>query len=829
MAEVRFEVVTDGVPDFRPYYAFFSTPYNLVYHQVTPFQIGDQTYVIIDLSAFQIPPGQVVFGSTPNRELIFRVEPSGRLVDVTTDLMGLSAGDVLSLKGAAGGIVVADVNADGQPDIIIAANREDARASVDASDSNKFAQSQVHLSQPDGTYKLVDLGEPIFGGSGSIQVVSTGASVLVYLAGINAPSNSIGFGNDEVLVTTRPVFRLNATGDGFEEVGQAPTNGGGSVVLSENSVVTIGYNNTGQVFALAEREAGDWILAGSYDPFPSHLIENFVAWNDEYSPGTPVRSVDGVDFFQGFYGIFGQIVADPTKPPVILANVSGSQIDAPRPDGRYHMVDGKPANHFFFLEMQGESLVTSNIKIIGENEHSGPKAVQFLDLDQDGLTDISATDISQDDGGRPEVYLNDGHGHFIRVDPSIFPDQGVGSGYSTFLWVDGRYDLLVTPSGAQDPYYGAPIYEKATGPFPSGVFAMTFDDLIGNLAALQLDFTEGRVKSIALEGGGSTLAIDAAMLAAGHGVLGTIAGDFDVLIDAAGAAVVEGLAGHANSAIFAGSSGQYAMSPSLEGLVVSVAETSTLLRHVQSIQFDDASFSTANLTLQDWFASVLREDSQTGPHQAAASALINDLDIGSKSPADVFSTILTMAGATASVATLAYQFFIGQTPSAAGMDYLVSPTGPNANNLNSAYYQYFSLENRYINFAVNLGVFGEGAESFEQEYGNLSLFDATREAYRTIFGGTPSDAKIHALLDPAFQLGEVTMTRAEYFTYYGQTEEGTKAAMVGWLLGEAVKADIGLYAKSNDAFLTDVAVHDALFGIDLIGQYGSDDFVYWPN
>jgi serralysin len=163
------------------------------------------------------------------------------------------------------------------------------------------------------------------------------------------------------------------------------------------------------------------------------------------------------------------------------------------------------------------------------------------------------------------------------------------------------------------------------------------------------------------------------------------------------------------------------------------------------------------------------------------------------------------------------------------MDYLISPVGPNPNNLNSPYYQSFSLENRYINFAVNLGKVGAGNAGFTASYGALSLFDATRQAYLTIFGSTPSDTKLHALLDPTTVLNGQTFTRADYFAYYGQDGSngiGTKAAMVGWLLAEAVKADVGTYALSNDAFLTDVALHNAPFGVDLVGHYAQPSFVY---
>jgi serralysin len=166
------------------------------------------------------------------------------------------------------------------------------------------------------------------------------------------------------------------------------------------------------------------------------------------------------------------------------------------------------------------------------------------------------------------------------------------------------------------------------------------------------------------------------------------------------------------------------------------------------------------------------------------------------------------------------------------MDYLVSPTGPNPNNLNSAYYQGFNLENRYINFAVDLGKLGEGAPEFTAHYGGLSFFEATRTAYATIFGEAPSDAKLHAILDPTTVLNGVTYSREDYFAYYGGDGLegiGTKAAMVGWLLAEAEKADVGVYALSNDAFLTDVGLHDAPFGVNLVGVYNQPGFLFHPG
>ena len=230
--------------------------------------------------------------------------------------------------------------------------------------------------------------------------------------------------------------------------------------------------------------------------------------------------------------------------------------------------------------------------------------------------------------------------------------------------------------------------------------------------------------------------------------------------------------------------------------------------------------------------SVLRSNAADGTSAAYAMTLQNQVASGAMTTVQAYANIAATAISTTSVATLAYEFFTGQAPGNAGMDYLVSATGPNANNLNGAYYQSFSLENRYINFAVNLGKGGEGAAAFTAKYGSLSLFEATRQAYATIFGDAPSDAKLHAILDPTTVLNGVTYTRAGYFAYYGLDGPdgiGTKAAMVGYLLAEAEKADLGMYAKSNDALLADVAVNGAPFGVDLVGVYGQASYVFHPG
>jgi hypothetical protein len=176
----------------------------------------------------------------------------------------------------------------------------------------------------------------------------------------------------------------------------------------------------------------------------------------------------------------------------------------------------------------------------------------------------------------------------------------------------------------------------------------------------------------------------------------------------------------------------------------------------------------------------------------------------------------------------------------------VSPTGGNANNINAAYYQSFNIENRYINFAVNLGKLGEGAARFQAQYGALTLSESLVKAYTELFGAAPDAAKTASLLNDQVPNGAGgTYTRAEYFAFYGRDGAngiGTKAAMVGWLMAQAAKEDVGTYAKANDALLKGVAVDGiAKFHSDLVATYGpppppdpgaiinSDDFAFYPG
>lgn len=249
------------------------------------------------------------------------------------------------------------------------------------------------------------------------------------------------------------------------------------------------------------------------------------------------------------------------------------------------------------------------------------------------------------------------------------------------------------------------------------------------------------------------------------------------------------------------------------------------LLNIETLLFTDRSVAIVDSRVATAMNNILRLKAFTAGAEPLTVTLGASMAAGAQSTEAIAQVIKTAAN-TSAVAVLSYQFFTGKTPTAAGMDYLIAPDGPNANNLNSSYYQGFGFENRYINFAVNLGKVGEGAAQFGSKYGSSTLFDATKQAYGVIFGAAPTDAKVHALLDATFTLNGVTLTRADYFNAYGLDGldgVGTKAAMVGWLLAEAEKAHVGVYALSTEAFFSALATSDVL-GVDLIGVYGKAEY-----
>lgn len=169
------------------------------------------------------------------------------------------------------------------------------------------------------------------------------------------------------------------------------------------------------------------------------------------------------------------------------------------------------------------------------------------------------------------------------------------------------------------------------------------------------------------------------------------------------------------------------------------------------------------------------------------------------------------AKATTQVAVMSYGFLADLPLSTTGIDYLVSATGANPNNLNSAYYAGFSLENRFINFAINLVKQGEACENFVQEYGlNGTTYATYQKAYFKLFGHeVPIDEVIWILAQEIPNGRGGSYTRGEYFVELGGDGGnglGTRSAVVGWLMAEAVKGGQGPYVEATRSYLAGIAI-----------------------
>lgn len=274
---------------------------------------------------------------------------------------------------------------------------------------------------------------------------------------------------------------------------------------------------------------------------------------------------------------------------------------------------------------------------------------------------------------------------------------------------------------------------------------------------------------------------------------------------------------------YAKASSSYSIKANADGSwSVTSADSHDIVTNIETLSFSDRSVELVDSRVATAMNNILRIAPLSAEAQATTKQLAADMAAG-ETLDSAMAQVMKAAAATTEVAVLSYQFFTGKTPTDAGMDYLIAPAGPNANNLSSDYYSALNVENRYINFAINLGTQGEGKATFAKTYGDLTLFETTKQAYAKVFGAAPSDEKVHLLLDTV--VGPDGMTRAQYFgerAHDATDGQGAKAAMVGWLLAEAASANIGVYAKSAEAFFTDQMKY-GVYSVDLIGVYGKVD------
>lgn len=239
--------------------------------------------------------------------------------------------------------------------------------------------------------------------------------------------------------------------------------------------------------------------------------------------------------------------------------------------------------------------------------------------------------------------------------------------------------------------------------------------------------------------------------------------------------------------------------------------------------------SNTQLDLEVAYQNITRVDAgsaKAAGDVAALTQIWNRVDAGTLTTTEAVRLITDFAIDTSAVAITSYQFFTGKTPTVAGLDFLVNAVDSlNPTDLTDAYYQGFNLENRYINFAANLGLFGEAAVSFKNEYGGLNFEGAVRKAYGTIIGNSEAAAagvNVEAAIADIVGRKSYFDTLASSRIGAGDTELAAKAGLIGYILAEAIKADVGIYANALENFYFDLADSEAQFNVSLVAAYSND-------
>lgn len=444
----------DVLPNFTSYYSNFSGyGGGLLFANTVTTTIDNKPTIIFFIHKTQTSVGSLVTTPVDNAQIILQRQADGKFTDVTYQLLGSSP---YKLNGQAGDAVVFKTNFtnSNNPTIFIAGNAEDGRA-IDNPNSKDTVVSQVQIPQTDGTYKTLNIGNPIFGGKGSMYALDE----FVFVGDFKrTDANWRGSADSKIGTYYQPYYTYNADTQSFTHAGIAPTHPYGYEFLNKNTMFTTvtyfaSHNSgpSGLAFALSAKVHGAWDL-GAYTVPYEHVNLSFidnsgrkVTVQDTYHYG---YIIDGVSVFQPLLSVQGQFDFDNDGKVEIITGINANYA-VPRGDGNFYEADFRAYTKLQFWNVVDNKIVPANIKLNGEVTALNQGNLQLVDVNNDKLMDIVINVWS--DTGRPEVFLNMGSGNFNRVDPEKFPKSGMNYSGSLFhdLNNDGIMDLIYQPWGVK--------------------------------------------------------------------------------------------------------------------------------------------------------------------------------------------------------------------------------------------------------------------------------------------------------------------------------------------------------------------------------------------
>lgn len=374
----------------------------------------------------------------------------------------------------------------------------------------------------------------------------------------------------------------------------------------------------------------------------------------------------------------------------------------------------------------------------------GGPSFDLIDLDADGDLDIVKNAWTEGFSAKATfVFLNDGAGNFSRIASSEFPAE------QAYVYADVNGDWIPDLVDAGSNFNLNPMRHFV------GVQLAQINGSVDRAGWGTNDRIAGGNAADRLTGNGGNDSLN------GNG------GD-DILVGGAGDDILEGRAGN-DVAVYSGDRSSYQVSAQSNGtyrivdLRAGSPDGADILWDVEQVGFVDGQFAVTDLvTLASWY---------------------------------------TFGASTALVAAT-YQFFTNAIPTANGFEFLISSTA-NPNDLNDPYYEQFNTENRYINFASNLGTEGEGAAAFEAKFGALNFEETVKAVYLEVTGSALTGGALQFFLDGQDFYEAVAQSRVVRAGV--DLAEGIKIVAIGSILNEAVKSGAGPYADAIEVLVADVA------------------------
>ncbi|MBD8049688.1 FG-GAP-like repeat-containing protein [Limnohabitans radicicola] len=413
--------------------------------------------------------------ATPNRLVILESQSDGTYKDTTATRFNTTSAVVLG--GQLGGVGIADsgdINKDGQIDFIFALNRDDGRAGTLTS-GNSYPTAI--MSKPDGTYEIQNIGAPVW--NYFTQLINVNGNYQAWFSQIGHINSTINYGTyPGGWVDGVPAYQYDVVTKNWTISSQPPISSSFNVLpefvsngkvnriftmLADSSkAVDMSTSAPGLAYlsvyaALMDQDAtGQWRVSSSSNPF------NYVPKQFKLNSQTVTGQVgfDGEDTFALVEYFFrpGSLEIFPGSGQVVMATRTMLALSKDATSGAL-TATGNDAVKMDFYSAKQDQIARLPIKIVGMQEDVYSWAYSYLDINNDGLTDIAQqgwNHVTQT-GGAPNVYLNTGAGVFVHLDPSLFPkapDYWNKPGMSQFLDAngDGIYDLLYYPAYAEAQY-----------------------------------------------------------------------------------------------------------------------------------------------------------------------------------------------------------------------------------------------------------------------------------------------------------------------------------------------------------------------------------------